>query len=52
MVSPVKSKLLTILGFEVPADFRVWTAVENPRIAETRPKARKAGLLFTKKKPS
>jgi hypothetical protein len=29
------SYILTILVFEVPADFRVWTAVENPRIAET-----------------
>ncbi len=35
MASPFKTKLLTILGFEVPADFRVWTAVKNPRIAET-----------------
>ncbi len=35
MAFPFKPTLLTILSFEVPADFRVWTAVKNSGIAET-----------------
>jgi hypothetical protein len=48
MAFPFKPTLLTILSFEVPADFRVWTAVENPRIAESIPKLEKLFIMYKK----